>query len=140
MIDDYAILLDHLETNGPLVALAGSRIHPALSVPPEGWKPGDGALIAFMRRGGLVPMDERGRAISVSYQFKCYGGGANLYAQKISAEGLYRALYDALAFTTSGTILGAQPEGTAGSLEEPDADANWPFMLAFFRVQFRKIS
>lgn len=135
MINDQAILRNYLAAASGVKALTGSRIYASRNVPIEGWKPSAGACLVFKRRGDL-PLDESGMAISASYQVKCYGGGGNLNQQLVSAQALYRAVYDVLNFGTSYNILGSQKEGGGDVLTEPDTD--FPYVLAFFRVQLRK--
>lgn len=137
MIDDHLIVRNFLATNATITTITGSRIHAGLDTPPEGWQPADGALITFKRRGN-VPLDERGAALSISYQIKMYGGGGNVSQQILSAEGLYRAVYDALNYGQSYEILSAQKEAGGEPLLEPDT--GWPYVLAFFRAQMRKTS
>lgn len=136
MIDDHAIVRTFLAANAGVTALVSTRIHAALDSPPDGWKPSTGACIVFKRRGG--GQDESGKVITASFQFKCYGAGGNLNQQTLSAEGVYRALRDALNYQPSYALLGAQEEGRATPLKEPDLE--WPYTLAFFRCQLRKTS
>lgn len=135
MIDDHKILRDYLVADAPLTALVADRIYAAREVPVKGWKPNSGACVVFKRRGG-PPTGESGQVIIVSYQFKCYGGGANDGQQTLSAEAVYRAVYDRLHFAQSYDILGAELEVGGNILPEPET--GWPFVLAFFRLRLRK--
>lgn len=123
--------------NAALYTLTGLRIYAARNSPIEGWKPADGACIAFKRRGG--GQDESGKMISTSFQFKCYGTGGSVDAQVISANGVYRALRDALNYRTSLAVLGAQEEGRGSTFGTPlETEGDFPYVLAFFRVQMRE--
>lgn len=136
MIDEHSILRSYLAANATLTALTSTRIHAALDSPPDGWKPATGACLVFKRRGGR--QDESGKVITASFQFKCYGAGGNINQQTLSAESVYRALREALNYTGSYALLGAQEEGRATPLKEPGIE--WPYTLAFFRCQLRKTS
>lgn len=135
MVDDLAVLRAFLASNADLSALVGTRVWGRRREPKENWKPSDGACVVFARRGGTGDRDQLGKVVSFSYQFKCYGGGAVVPAQELSATAVYRAVYDALNVASNYQILGCQTEGMAVDLEEPDT--GWPYSLAFFRVQFR---
>lgn len=137
MIDDLYLLRQFLVANAALTALVSTRIYAARNSPIEGWKPGDGACVAFKRRGG--GQDESGAMISSSFQFKCYGTGGSVSAQIASANAVYRALRDALNYKTSLAILGAQEEGRGSTFGTPlETAGDFPYVLCFFRVQFRE--
>lgn len=135
MIDPHAVLLAFLSGDAPLVVLAGTRMYAALSEPPEGYKPSTGSALVFRVRGG--DQDESGHMQSVSFQFKCYGGGANVYAQTLAGSVLAKTLHEALNFRQSGAVMGAQAETQAQPLAEPDT--GWPYQLVFYRVQMRSV-
>jgi hypothetical protein len=119
----------------PVIALVGDRVYARRRTPPETWKPADGPCIVFSRRGGNWH-DEENSAVSISYQFKVYGGDVHQHKQELGAVQLFRALYDGLLFSHCRPIMGIQCEGMPADLEEPAT--GWPFTLAFFRVQYRQ--
>lgn len=133
MIDPHAALLAFLEADGALTALTGNRVYAGVSEPPEGYKPSTGGAVCFRARGG--GQDESGHMQSVSFQFKCYGGGGNVYAQTLAASTLAKTLHEALNYRQSGTVMGAQAETQAQPLTEPVT--GWPYQLVFYRVQMR---
>jgi hypothetical protein len=135
MIDDQLILRSFLATDGPIAGLVAGRVFAARNTPPEGWNPASGACICFKRRGD-GPLDESGKVIGGSYQVKCYGGGGNTNQQILSAEAVYRAVYDRLNYGTSYAVLGCQKEGGTETLLEQGTE--WPFTLSFWRAQLRK--
>ncbi len=131
MID--AIEAVHGRVNTALPVLAG-RVYGSLRQAPEGWKPEDGACIVFAGRGG-GGHGESNTMLSVSMQFKCYGGGVHLNAQKQSARALYKLLHETIVHRPTYKIMGCQAEGTGIDLEEPETD--YPYVLGFFRFQLR---
>jgi len=136
MINDQVILLTYMQAQSDITDITTTaRIHAARDMPPTGYTPDDGSAIVFKRRG-LLAMDERGQAYSGSYQVKCYGRGGNDNQQRLNAEALYRGLHDAMQFGQNYDILGIQQEAGPEPLEEPDT--GWPYVLSFWRVQFRK--
>lgn len=134
MIDDLLVVRSFLLTDATLVALVGQRIYAARNEPIEGWVPSTGACLAFKRRG--TGQDESGAMATSSLQFKCFGTGTSTNAQIISANAVYRALHDALNYRHSAAIMGAQLEANTGTFV--DDATEWPFVLAFFRVQMRQ--
>ena len=138
MVDDLAVMRAYLAANAGVSAIVGTRVWARRRTPKAGWKPSDGGCVVLSRRGGTGDKDQLGNVISVSFQFKCYGGGADVAAQEYNAAQLYRAVRDALAGGADATVLGIQADGHAIDLDEPDTD--WPYTLAFFRAQFRNSS
>ena len=131
-------MIDALETvhgrvNSALPVLAG-RVYASLREAPEGWKPEDGGCIVFSGRGG-GGHGESNTMLSVSLQFKCYGGGVHQLAQKVSARAIYKLLHEAIVHKPTYKIMGCQAEGTGIDLEEPESGL--PFVLGFFRFQLR---
>lgn len=135
MIDDLVRLRQRLVESASIATITGDRIYARRRTPPETWKPSDGACIVFSRRGGNWH-DEENAAISVSYQFKVYGGGIHQHQQEWESQQLFRAVYDHLLFSRCHPIMGCQCEGFPADLEEPDT--GWPYTLAHFRVQYRQ--
>lgn len=135
MIDAQGVMLAFLEAQSAITSLTGNRIYAGRSEPPEGYKPADGAAIVFKRRWER-PIGESGVAISASFAFRFYGTGGNDNVQLLSAEALYRTVYDALNFGTNYGVLGAQIDGGPEPLTEPDT--GWPVVVVFFRAQLRK--
>jgi hypothetical protein len=133
LIDDHVVLRNFLVDKAPLAALVGSRIFAGRDTPPVGYAPADGSCLVFARRGDA--QDESGAFLQHSYQFKCYGGGETDSAQIINANLVYRALYDVLNYRSSHLVAGGQREGGGQVLQEPDT--LWPYVLAFYQVQFR---
>lgn len=135
MIDSNAIMLDFLQANGSLVAIVGTRIHASRITPTEGWSPAAGSALVFNVRSEQ-PNGEAGQVINTSFQFNCYGGGGNINTQRINAQSVARALYDALNFGTSYHVMGARREGGGDTLVEEET--NFVYVPAFFQVQLRK--
>ena len=135
MINDQLILRTFLAGDSAVTAMVSTRIYAGRDVPPEGWQPADGSCIVFKRRGER-DLDERGQVISASYQVKAYGTGCNYNQQVLNCESLYRVLRERLNYGASYDILGIQRDGGAEILPEPDT--GWPFVVSFWRVQFRK--
>ena len=124
MIDVSERLLDFLRDQIGVTVLAGSRIYAERVVPPTDYQPSDGPCLCFKRRGG--PIDYTGEVLAPSFQFKCYG------ATEYDANGLYRALYDALNYPQDARVKAAEIEAQGEVLEEPDTD--WIFVLCFYSV------
>lgn len=136
MNSDIEEIVNFLKLDSGVIALTTTaRIYGGRSEPPAGYKPNDGSCIVFKRRGRRT-IDESNVVLSNSYQFKCYGGGANEAAQRFAADALGRAVYDALVHQSNSIIFSAQPDGGADIIEEPDT--KWPYELAFYRVQLKK--
>lgn len=128
--DGPALVRAFLVAQASLTALTGQRIYAETATPPEGYDPGDGAAIAFRMRGGTE--DESDALQYASFQFKCYGTGANIWAQKISARQVARALHNVLQNAQSASWRGARRELLGQSLEEPAT--GWPYMLVFYQI------
>ena len=135
MIDDLAVVRAYLVAQVAVTSITGTRVWARRRTPKSGWKPSDGGCIVFARRGGTGDKDQLGHVFSTSFQFKCYGGGADVATQERNAAQLYRVVRDALNVGGNESILGMQAEGQAIDLEE--TYTGWPYTLAFFRAQFR---
>jgi len=137
VVDDLLLLRQFLVAVSDLTDVVSTRIYAGRNTPIEGWQPSDGSCIAFKRRGG--GQDESGRMLTTSFQFKCYGSGGSVSEQIINGNTVYRALRNALNYQTSYELLGAQEEGRGVTFGTPlGSEENHPYVLAFFRVQFRE--
>jgi hypothetical protein len=129
MVDGLQIVRTFLLANSALTDLIGTRLWAGETEPPHAasYQPADGAAVVFTRTGGT--QSEQNDLLTERYQFKCYG------ATPYDADTTARVLDDALGYRGSNLILGAVRESAANLLREPDT--NWPFALAFYRVQVR---
>lgn len=128
MINFATALRAYLVAQPSLAALVGSRVWAEEEMPPPGYKPSDGAAIAFRTRGGGVQGQQHSFLLRPSIQFKVYG------ATKAAALQAWRALFDAMDHPASATIRAAELETMGQPLYEPDT--GWPFVLAFYIVTF----
>lgn len=129
--DAPKLVRDFLVAQASLTALVGTRIYAETATPPEGYTPVDsGAAIAFRMRGGI---DDYSDALQyASFQFKCYGTGANIWAQIVSARSVARALHNVLQNGQSASWRGARREVLPQVLEEPVT--GWPYALVFYQI------
>jgi hypothetical protein len=128
--DGPALVRAFLVAQASLTALVGTRIYAETATPPEGYDPGDGAAIAFRMRGGV---DDYSDALQyASFQFKCYGSGANLWAQIVSARTVARALHNVLQNGQSASWRGARREVLPQVLQEPST--GWVYALTFYQI------
>jgi hypothetical protein len=132
MRDIQADIRKYLLSKTALTALVSDRIYAGRESPKVGYKPEEGAAIAFRVRGGAGEFrgrDYEDALVIPSIQFKCYG-----LSEKDAFE-VYRTLVDSLHNGTSSIILHAEETGIGQTLEESDTD--WHFILSFFDIVIR---
>lgn len=127
MIDAPAILHDYLSAQSALTALTSTRIWAERADPAPGYKPGDGAGLAFRSRGGLG-LDYSSQVLRLSWQFKCYG------ANTAAANALYGVLVDVLHDGAGVGIRSAQLEIPGQTLAGDVGGTPWPYVLTFFET------
>lgn len=128
MIDIPRAVREFLLQRADVRALTDERIWASRVVPPPGYKPEDGAGVAFQVRGGEPTYEDDHYFASV--QFKCYG------ATEIAANTLYRALYDSVHGGVSRCVRHAELEGLGTTMAEPDTE--WVYVLVYVTFMFRE--
>lgn len=135
MIDCNATLYNHLTaTTTALYGLVGARIYTP-HVPTSFTN--SQAAVEFLRRSGTSQREHE--TLYPSFQFKCFGGTANVS----NAEAVYRALSDVLrsinnTSVSGGVLLQAQEETMGSTLIDPDS--GWPYVVTFWRIVMRPTS
>jgi len=105
------------ETGSPDRIVASDRL-------PTDYKPADGSLLLFARRGG--PLDYSSQILFASYGFRSYG------ETEAKAKALSNKLYDVLNDVQRGHIKMARLEVPSQPIREPGTD--WPIELSFYRI------
>lgn len=125
MIDVEAVVRENLASLAGVRAVFGSRIYAGANLP-AGYKPRDGAALLLAMRGGS--QDFSSKLFSVSIQVRVYAESEAVARQAA------RELYDDLNDSKARRLCYARLEsGTMPTLLlEPDA--NWPYVLMFFRL------
>lgn len=124
MIDLPAAVRTRLAANATLVGLVDTRIYAEQENPPAGYTPNAGPCLCFKFRGGAV--DYTDAVFQPSVQFRC------IAKDTLTANRLYRALYDALHSQHGGTVRWGQIEMLGETLTDPET--GWPFVLCAFRL------
>ena len=127
MVDVVEKVRSFLAANGALVAVVGTRIYGGRDVPPQGYKPSDGACVTFRVRGGLGDYEDA--LLKPSVQVKCYG------ETEAEAGAVYRAVDRALHEGRGQYVLFGEREVLGQALEEPQT--GWRYVLGFYLVAVR---
>lgn len=134
MNDAATAIRNYLLADSALAALVGTRIYAERTVPPpDAYSPADGPCVVFRARGGRILA--QGSVMAPSVQIKCYGGaGTSTTPSEMSANAVYRALYDAIergdGFSGGGNgVKSCAMEVLGQTLSEPDT--GWVFVLTF---------
>jgi len=128
VINTMSALRTYLAAQSDLTDLTSTRLWAALTYPPKGYVPSDGAAIVFNSRGG-PGLTYNSQLLDESIQFKCYA------ADELAALSLYGVLVDVLHDGSGTGIRNAALEVPGQMLQEPEP-VGWPFVLTFFSVIF----
>jgi len=124
VIDADAALRAWLASNNAVTAFFTAGIEASVDAR-AGYKPSDGPLVLFNRRGGGVPTDASA-LLRHSYQFQCIG-----LTEALARQG-DRVIFDAIQDKRCGAIRMVRNEQLGVLLREPATD--WPIMVSYYTI------
>lgn len=127
MIDAPDVLHGYLAAQGDVVTTFGTRIWPERTTAATGYRPTQGAALAFRSRTESV--DYSSALLYNSWQCKVYGSDEKV------ANAAYRVLVAALHDAQGDGLVSSLLENKAGTLVEPGT--NFDYVLCFFETWMR---